>query len=210
MILKLKWSKIVEEEHRNLRVEDKPEQDRDPLPHYYNPMTTPDGSYFYQSRDGRFIFPFEDGEQKQLVCVDDVIEAKLPPIADKIDVIARRVWREVFAALRIAFVFLFVFVIELMRFIAHDVVHAFLLRVLAIVGDFIIKPLLVLSFNSFVLPALVFTWNVLTGIHSTLEPAFNIVKSCTLQFVLLMKAFRLVEITYNGGTREDSNKVVTV
>ena len=125
----------------------------------------------------------------------------------RIDVIARRVWREVFAALRIAFVFLFVFIIELIRFIGRDVFHAFILRLLAIVGDFIIKPLLVMSFNSFALPLLVFIWNLLAGLQSMLEPAFNIVKSCVLQVVLVVRAFRLVEITHNNKTTDASSTV---
>ena len=102
-----------------------------------------------------------------------------------------------FSAFRIVVIFIFVFLVELTRFIAHDVIHGFLLRLLSIVGDFVVKPALVVSFNSFLLPCLVFVWNVFTGLASTLEPLFGTLNGCTQQLVRVLNAFRLVDVTYN-------------
>ena len=82
----------------------------------------------------------------------------------------RRVWREVFAVLRVIVSFFVLFVSELLRFLLNSVVRTLVLDTIAALGDHLLKPLLTVLFNAVLQPLFALTWNVCNSAFQAVDP----------------------------------------
>ncbi|KAH9487538.1 hypothetical protein Btru_073002 [Bulinus truncatus] len=73
------------------------------------------------------IFYFEEGSPHFVEVSDDEIHAFLPEKVDELEKLFRRVWREVFAALRVVTSIIILFFAELILFLVHHIVRPLLL-----------------------------------------------------------------------------------
>ena len=109
-----------------------------------------------------------------------------------------RMWQEVFAFIRLPISLVFTLLIELTHFLFYDFFYKLILRILSLFGDFVVKASLVTLYNCIVKPLLVFVWNVLIGVRHALEPIIALVTGFSQQIALMLRAFRLVEVQYQG------------
>ncbi|XP_060608320.1 uncharacterized protein LOC132760355 isoform X2 [Ruditapes philippinarum] len=153
---------------------------------------------------GRYVYYFGHGNLRYYEVNEEYDEAKLPPIADKVDRIVQRVWQEVFAVLRIVLSILIWFCVELFRFLAKHIFQPLIVGVFVTLGDFVIKPFLSAMFNGFVQPGSIFFWNVFTGMRHMFSPVGDILRKVLEQFAMLFRSVRLFDITWVSG-RENTH-----
>ena len=116
-------------------------------------------------------------------------------------------WQEVFSALRIVTDFIFIFLLELLRFVLLYIAFRLLGGLIIAIGDHFLKPFLALIFNSIVQPSFIFTRNVLMGVKNLLQPLMDISNNFIVQLGSLLRAFRLFELNwkpvYEGRQKHD-------
>ncbi|XP_022111753.1 uncharacterized protein LOC110991005 [Acanthaster planci] len=123
-------------------------------------------------------------------------------IADKSEKLVRRGVQEVFAALRIFVDFLLILILELLRFLAYNVFGLLFVGLLTTFGDYFFKPVLAAMFNSILQPLAVFLYNVGMALKTIFGPLIDIFRALLIQFAMLLRAFRLVEVNWRAGPRD--------
>ncbi|XP_050785973.1 uncharacterized protein LOC127037871 isoform X2 [Gopherus flavomarginatus] len=108
--------------------------------------------------------------------------------------------REFFGLLRILVNVVFIFLVELVRFLGKSVFQVLVVGLLTTAGDHVLKPFLVAVFNSLLQPLLLFLLNVLCSVRNLAYPLIDILKGICLQLAVVLQAFRLVEVNIQSET----------
>ena len=112
--------------------------------------------------------------------------------------LSKRIWKEIFAVIRIVFSIFIWFFIELFRYVAKHIFQPIVHGIFATVGDFVFKPFLNALFNGFLQPFSIFLWNVFTGLRHMFRPVGEILERVFLQLAMLFRSIRLFEINWNS------------
>ena len=86
------------------------------------------------------------------------------------DKLWRRMWREVFSVLRIVTSFFVFLVLELTLYLTQHVLKPLVIDSLSAVGDFFLKPLTTVMFNTIVQPVAAFLWNSFNAVYHAFGP----------------------------------------
>ncbi|GFR86350.1 hypothetical protein ElyMa_002465300 [Elysia marginata] len=155
--------------------------------------------YVKDTEGKRYVFYFEEGSPHFVEVEDDDIGAFFPDKIEDIERLFRRVWREVFAILRVVTSFFVLFISELLRFLLHTVVRTLLLDTVAALGDHLLKPLLTVLFNAVLQPLFALTWNVFNAAYQALDPVMRLTGVVMSQVAMVLGAFRLFAVNYKAG-----------
>ncbi|BFZ05158.1 hypothetical protein BsWGS_08197 [Bradybaena similaris] len=153
----------------------------------------------------RCVFYFEEGNLHFVEVAEDGVNAYLPAKVDEMEKIFRRVWREVFAVLRIFTSVFVLFVVELILFLAHHIVRLLVLDTITALGNYVLKPLLALIFNAVIQPIFALLWNTFNSMYQASEPLVKLLGYILTQVAILFKAFRLCVVQWNSpaGYRQE-------
>ena len=113
--------------------------------------------------------------------------------------LSKRIWKEIFAVIRMIFSVFIWFFIELFRYLAKHIFQPIVHGIFAAVGDFVFKPLLSALFNGFMQPLSIFLWNVFTGLRHMFRPVGEILERVFVQFAMLFRSIRLFEINWTAA-----------
>ncbi|EDO45705.1 predicted protein [Nematostella vectensis] len=113
-------------------------------------------------------------------------------------------WQEFFGALGLIVDFALIFVLELLRFLLRKVVLRVVSGVMTIFSDHLMKPSLSVTFNSFIQPLCVFTWNVFSAMRNAVSPLLDISREVSSQVAGLVRSFRLFELNWQPVINGDS------
>ncbi|XP_059170700.1 uncharacterized protein LOC131952164 isoform X2 [Physella acuta] len=145
------------------------------------------------------IFYFEEGNPHFLEVSEDEVDAYLPEKVDEWEKLFRRVWREIFAALRIVTSIFILFVAELILFLVHHILRPLILDSTRAIGDFLLKPFLTLIFNVILQPFFALMWNTLNALAQAFEPIIRLLGALLTQVAIVVRAFRLFVIHWNSA-----------
>ncbi|GFO50676.1 sarcosine dehydrogenase, mitochondrial-like protein [Plakobranchus ocellatus] len=148
----------------------------------------------------RYIFYFEEGSPHFVEVEDDDVGAFLPGKIEELERLFRRVWREVFAVLRVITSFFVLFVSELLRFLLHSVVRTLVLDTVVALGDQLLKPLLTVLYNAVLQPVFAITWNICNSVFHAVDPLIRLSGVVLSQVAMVLGAFRLFVINYNPAS----------
>ena len=112
----------------------------------------------------------------------------------RVDKVMQRVWKEVFAVLRIILSVLIWFLVEFARFLAKHIFQPIIIGVFVTLGDFVMKPFLSAVFNGFMQPLSIFFWNTFTGLRHMFSPVGEILHRMLAQVAMLCRSIRLFEV----------------
>lgn len=143
-----------------------------------------------------YSYHFDHGSNYQFKVNREWKEAQMKKIADRSEKWLRYMWQEAFSSLRIVTDFVFIFVLELLRFVLHYIALRFLGGVITVTGDHFLKPFLALLFNSIIQPTFIFTRNVFAGVKNLLQPLLEISNTSIAQAASFLRAFRLFELNW--------------
>ena len=113
---------------------------------------------------------------------------------------ATKFWAEVFGTLNIGLTFIVAFLLQLYRFILYGFLRALIVGFMQITSDYLIKPILAISFNGFLQPPLIFLQNIFKAISEVGRPIAKLLEYFVQPFVNLLNAFRIVQLTKNERT----------
>lgn len=122
-------------------------------------------------------------------------------IADKSELIFRRCAREIFATLRILVDFFLIFLLEGLRFLAYNIVSAFLVGVTTGFGDYFLRPVATAIFNGLCQPLAMFWFNVGVATRTSTRPFVDTLHNFLSLVAMVIRAFRLVEVNHNRPQR---------
>lgn len=159
---------------------------------------------------GRSVYFFGHGNLHYFEVNEDLEEALLPPVADRVDRVVQRVWQEFFAMLRIMLSIVIWFLVELFRFVARHIFLPLILGIFVTLGDSLIKPLLSALFNGFIQPFNIFLWNVFTGMKHMFSPIGEIMHNILQHISMLLRSVRLFDITWVSGRDSPSHAICNV
>ncbi|KAK3792223.1 hypothetical protein RRG08_035979 [Elysia crispata] len=148
----------------------------------------------------KYVFYFEEGSPHFVDMEDDDVGAFLPEKIEDLERLFRRVWREVFAVLRVVTSFFVLFISELLRFLLSSVVRTLVLDTIVALGDYLLKPLLTVLFNSVLQPLFALVWNVFNSAFQALDPVLRLTGIIMSQVAMVLAAFRLFVINQNAPT----------
>ncbi|XP_067861360.1 uncharacterized protein [Heptranchias perlo] len=148
-------------------------------------------------KDNRQVYHFDFGHQYFYETRKEYNEACISNLADWSDDAIRQCWRELFAVVRILVNMVTLFLIELVNFLSRSLFQILLVGLLTVIGDHLLKPLLVALFNSLLQPTMIFLLNIFTGIRNLLNPLIDIFRRLLMQIATVLHAFRLVEVNLN-------------
>lgn len=143
-----------------------------------------------------YCYHFDHGHNYELNVKPEWKEPRMKKLADRSEKWLHYFWQEVFSALRIVTDFVFIFLLELLRFVLHYIAFRLLGGLIITIGDHFLKPLSALFFNSIVQPSFIFTRNVLMGLNNLLQPFMDIFNNFIAQLGSLLRAFRLFELNW--------------
>ena len=115
---------------------------------------------------------------------------------------AGRASREIFASLRIFTSLFGLFLIEFLLFVSRDIFCAIVLRAVAVIADFAVKPILAMTVNVVVVPLATAVGSVMAAVVAAVNPAITLLADVCSQVALVVGAFRFVEV--RTVRREDS------
>ncbi|KAJ1162512.1 hypothetical protein NDU88_002980 [Pleurodeles waltl] len=148
-------------------------------------------------KDDRHMYQFDYGHKHYYQARMEVDEAYMIKLADSSEKLIRRCWREVFGLLGIFANLVTVFLIELITFLSKSIFQMLAVGMMTAIGDHIIKPFLVSLFNNILQPVLIFLMNILTSLRNLTYPFIDVLRGVSLQFAVVLQAFRLVEVNIN-------------
>ncbi|XP_013382588.1 uncharacterized protein LOC106153267 [Lingula anatina] len=153
--------------------------------------------------DNKYVYYFEDSSTEYYAARPDEVDAALPKIADKAEMISRRIALEFFGVLRLIVGFFIIFVVELYRFVMRHILHPILVGILVVTGDYLIKPVLSAIFNGILQPVSIFLYNLFVALRTGLNPLIDIINGFARQVAVILGAFRLVVVnnTHNHYER---------
>ncbi|XP_066275528.1 uncharacterized protein [Branchiostoma lanceolatum] len=152
--------------------------------------------------NSRSVYPFHQGAVNYLYATERSAHAVMPAIADKSEVMVRRGVQELFGVMRLLVDVFVILAVELARFVFRQVVQNLLIGLLVVMGDHFVKPLVAALFNSFLQPVLMLLWNIATATRTVFGPVIGILRGVALQFAVVLRAFRLVELNWRADSRE--------
>jgi hypothetical protein len=118
-------------------------------------------------------------------------------------------WTSFFIALRFLTSVFLVFLVQLAYFLFLDVFYRFLVPVIVVFGDFVVKPLLTAVFNGLVRPALSLVWNALHRASQAVSPLVCLLRSICQAIAVALASFRLVHVHYGDSGSWHSTRPVT-
>ncbi|KAI8115959.1 hypothetical protein CVS40_11902 [Lucilia cuprina] len=146
------------------------------------------------------IYPFEHG------CADYLKTHDCPPqiysliLAERATHYATRFWAEFFGSLQIAtchLVFIVTFILQTYRFVLYSLINILLVEFLHMTSDYLLKPLLIVIFNGFLQPPLIFCFNILSSLRDILEPIADTLNNFMKPVATVGRSIRLVHVTHN-------------
>ncbi|XP_032640628.1 uncharacterized protein LOC116827320 isoform X1 [Chelonoidis abingdonii] len=158
--------------------------------------TVTDVSY----KDDHRMYCFDYGNRHYYQPKKDHERAYMMKLAESSEKVIQQNLREFFGLLRILVNVVFIFLVELVRFLGKSVFQVFMVGLLTTAGDHVLKPFLVAVFNSLLQPLLLFLLNVLCSVRNLTYPLIDILKGICLQLAVVLQAFRLVEVNIQSET----------
>lgn len=158
--------------------------------------TVTDVSY----KDDHRMYCFDYGNRHYYQPKKDHERAYMMKLAESSEKVIQQNLREFFGLLRILVNVVFIFLIELVRFLGKSVFQVLVVGLLTTAGDHVLKPFLVAVFNSLLQPLLLFLLNVLCSVRNLTYPLIDILKGICLQLAVVLQAFRLVEVNIQSET----------
>ncbi|XP_075160983.1 uncharacterized protein LOC142233821 [Haematobia irritans] len=119
------------------------------------------------------------------------------PFAESTTHYATKFWAEFFGSLNIGVTFVVTFLLQSYRFILYSLINTLLVGWLNMTSDYLLKPLLMVIFNGFLQPLLIFCFNILTSIRDILEPIADTINNFCKPLATVVRSIRLVHVTYN-------------
>ncbi|XP_022083876.1 uncharacterized protein LOC110975597 [Acanthaster planci] len=168
----------------------------------YNDSVIQTSHLLVEENTHRYIYHYQHGDTRFYDTRSGRNDVYMTGIADKSEKLVRRGVQEVFAALRIFVDFLLILVLELLRFLAYNVFGLLFVGLLTTFGDYFFKPVLAAMFNSILQPLAVFLYNVGMALKTIFGPLIDILRALLIQFAMLLRAFRLVEVNWRAGPRD--------
>ncbi|XP_071099413.1 uncharacterized protein [Haliotis cracherodii] len=162
---------------------------------------------FHDEEGARMLYHFQPCNMKLYEVPDSEDAAIMPGVADKAEIVMRRLWQEVFGGLRLVTGFFIIFIVEALKFVFHHVAQPIIIGLLTGVGDFFIKPLLSLTFSLIFQPIIVFFWNMLTGVRHLSQPVTDILHGVLTPIAMVLRSFRLFDITYQNSSNRPIRNV---
>lgn len=117
-------------------------------------------------------------------------------------------WAEFYGSIHICCAFLIAFILQTIRFVMYSIVRPFIVGILQIIGDYVLKPLLAIIFNGFLQPPLVLVLNILVSVRDICKPIGEMLKMFVQPLADCLRAFRLIEIHYHHDQMVDENTAV--
>ncbi|XP_050785982.1 uncharacterized protein LOC127037871 isoform X3 [Gopherus flavomarginatus] len=158
--------------------------------------TVTDVSY----KDDHRMYCFDYGNRHYYQPKKDHERAYMMKLAESSEKVIQQNLREFFGLLRILVNVVFIFLVELVRFLGKSVFQVLVVGLLTTAGDHVLKPFLVAVFNSLLQPLLLFLLNVLCSVRNLAYPLIDILKGICLQLAVVLQAFRLVEVNIQSET----------
>ncbi|XP_038051389.1 uncharacterized protein LOC119724412 [Patiria miniata] len=155
-----------------------------------------------QENTHRYIYHYQHGNTKYYDTRPVRNDVYMTGIADKSEKLVRRGVQEFFAALRIIVDFLLIVILELLRFLAYNVLGLLFVGLLTTFGDYFFKPVLAALFNSILQPLAVFLYNTGVALKTVFDPLIEIIRGLFIQVAMLLRALRLVEVNWRAGPRD--------
>ncbi|XP_075161392.1 uncharacterized protein LOC142234190 [Haematobia irritans] len=157
----------------------------------YLPKTTLAG----ETRIG--IYPFDHGCAEYLKTHDCPPHIHSLALAERTTHYATKFWAEFFGSLHIGVTFMVTFLLQSYRFILYSLINTLLVGVLNMTSDYLLKPLLMVIFNGFLQPPLIFCFNILTTTRDILEPIADTINIFFKPLATVGRSVRLVHVTHN-------------
>ena len=101
--------------------------------------------------------------------------------------------QELFGPLHIICDLFVIFLLELVKLVFATVFQKFIVGMLTVIGDCILKPLLSSLFNSLLQPLFVMLWNTTTGVRRFVQPMVLLIADILQPITYLVRSFRLIE-----------------
>lgn len=114
----------------------------------------------------------------------------------------QRIYQEFFGLLRIATSVIILLIVELLKYIVKYIIQPLIVGILGMLGDYVVKPILSLTFNGLVHPFGVFMWNCFMTLQHMFNPISEILKKVFQQLAMLCRSIRCVEIHWKTNRPE--------
>ncbi|XP_030844947.1 chromodomain-helicase-DNA-binding protein 1-like [Strongylocentrotus purpuratus] len=152
-------------------------------------------------RGTRYVYIYHHGNTSYADTRPSQEAVYMTTIADKSELIFRRCAREIFATLRILVDFFLIFLLEGLRFLAYNIVSAFLVGVTTGFGDYFLRPVATAIFNGLCQPFAMFCFNVGVATRTSTRPFVDVLHNFLSLVAMVIRAFRLVEVNHNRPQR---------
>jgi len=143
------------------------------------------------------VFQFHavsESAAQQLLSENDPTESTMGAVAKTLEKVSQRCAAEVFSTLRVLTDFLLAFFLECLRYITYHLLHKLCCGVVVVLSDSLLKPSATECFNALLWPLASCLWHTGRALRLCLGPCFEILGALVSQCVLVVRAFRLVEI----------------
>lgn len=117
-----------------------------------------------------------------------------PNTTYRLEKVSQRCAAEVFSTLRVLTDFLLAFFLECLRYITYHLLHKLCCGIVVVLSDSLLKPSATECFNALLWPLASCLWHTGRALRLCLGPCFEILGALVSQCVLVVRAFRLVEI----------------
>ncbi|XP_064602955.1 uncharacterized protein LOC135468558 isoform X2 [Liolophura sinensis] len=156
----------------------------------------------------RYLYQFDQSNMQYYEVEDVSSSSVMPRLAEKVEKVAERGFQELFGCLKIVFICVVLFTVELMKFLFRTVLGPILSGFISAVGDHLLKPVFAGLFNSLLHPTFALLWNILASLHNALGPLLQITREMVSQLALLFAACRLVQITTVSDKRAEHSQTI--
>ncbi|CAG9805910.1 unnamed protein product [Chironomus riparius] len=153
-------------------------------------------------------YPFDHGDHQSYHTTDRAPQLKSDNAAEKVHEHATKFWAEVFGTLNIGVTFFLVFFIQFYRFILYSFIRSIVVGFLQTTSDYLIKPILAMTFNGIIQPILQFIRNILESTWDTLEPLAHMIVGFCMPVIECLRSFRLIDMSTGGSKGKQRNESI--
>ena len=118
----------------------------------------------------------------------------IPQHTHRSEQLSQRCAAEVFSTLRVFTDFLLAFFLECLRYVTFHLIHKLCCGIVVVLSDSLLKPSTTECFNVLLWPLASCLWHTGRALKLCLGPCLEILASLVSQCVLVVRAFRLVEV----------------
>ncbi|CAG5074968.1 Protein of unknown function [Cotesia congregata] len=142
------------------------------------------------------IYIFDHGNSTYYKTTDDSPLLTSQKLVSKSQNAAVRFWAEIFSSIHIGITFVTSFLLQLLKFLMVSTLRPLTVGVIQLTSDYLIKPVLSITFNGLVQPVLIFLLNVATSVRDVCKPLAEALGFFLLEISNLCRAFRFVEVKH--------------